>query len=56
MFGLFSDKKTALEKNYHRLLKESFEQSHSNRKLSDLKATEAESVRLEIDQLENGKQ
>jgi len=55
VFGLFSDRKTKLEKNYQRLLKESYELSHTNRKLSDLKVAEAEIVRQKIDQLESEK-
>lgn len=51
MFGLFGDRKSKLEKKYQRLLKESFELSHSNRKLSDEKAAEAEEVRLQLEAL-----
>ena len=55
MFGLFSDKRVKLEKMYQRQLKEPYELSHSIRKLSDLKAAEAESVKQRINQLKYGK-
>ena len=52
MFGIFSDKKTKLEKTYQRLLKEAYELSQSNRKLSDLKTAEAEKVKAQLESLE----
>ncbi len=50
MFGW--NKKARLEKRYHRLLKESYQLSHTDRKKSDAKAAEAEQVRQQIDALE----
>ncbi len=52
MFGLFSDQKTKLEKRYQQLLKEAYELSHSNRRLSDLKTAEAEKVKEQLEALE----
>ena len=55
MFGLFK-KKTPLEKlqvKYKALLKESYELSTSNRKLSDAKVAEAEEVLKQIEVLKN---
>ena len=52
MFGLFSDKKAKLKKKYQRLLQESYDLSHSNRKLSDQKAAEAEEIKEQIESLE----
>lgn len=53
MFGIFkkTSKREQLEKQYQRLLKESYELSHTNRKASDDKALEADKLRQEIDQL-----
>ncbi len=53
MFGIFKDKKAKLEQKYQRLLKEAYELSHSNRKLSDLKTAEAELVKKQLEALEN---
>ncbi len=53
MFGLFR-RKTEVEKltdQYKKLLEESFKLSHSNRKASDQKATEAEEILARIDRL-----
>lgn len=52
MFNLFSNKITKLEKKYQQLLNEAYELSHSNRKLSDLKTAEAESLREKLDALQ----
>jgi len=52
MFGLFSNQKTRLEKKYQQLLKEAYELSHSNRRLSDLKTAEAESLKVKLEALE----
>ncbi len=52
MFGLFSNQKTRLEKKYQQLLKEAYELSHSNRRLSDLKTAEAESLKGKLEALE----
>lgn len=54
MFGLFK-KKTKREKlyaQYQKLLEESHKLSTSNRKLSDEKAAEAESIMQEIENLD----
>lgn len=53
MFGLFK-KKNPIEKlqvKYKELLKESYELSTSNRKLSDAKVAEAEEVLKQIEEL-----
>ncbi len=52
MFGLFSSKKTKLEKQYARLLEEAHRLSHSDRQASDLKLAEAEQVLAELKTLE----
>jgi hypothetical protein len=55
MFGLFK-KKTEVDKlndKYRLLLKEAHDLSTSNRKLSDAKATEADEVLKQIEQLSN---
>lgn len=52
MFGIFSDQKTKLEKRYQQLLKEAYELSHSNRRLSDLKTAEAEKVKEQLKAVE----
>lgn len=41
-----------LEKKYERLLQESFDLSKTDRQKADLKAAEAEAVRLEIEKLQ----
>ncbi|MEM8734446.1 MAG: Lacal_2735 family protein [Planctomycetota bacterium] len=51
MFG-FGDKKAKLEKKYQRLLEESYQLSHTDRKKSDLKAAEADELRKQIDAME----
>lgn len=51
MFGLFK-KETAeekLQKQYDKLIRESFELSRTDRKASDLKAAEAEGVRQQLE-------
>ena len=53
MFGLFKkDPKKELEKRYKRLMEESYQLSHSDRKASDLKRAEAEEVLLELEKLD----
>jgi len=49
MFGLFKkDKKKELQKKYERLMQESYKLSTSDRKASDLKRAEAETIADEI--------
>ncbi len=54
MFGLFKkkSKKEILNQQYKKLLEESYQLSHSDRKASDLKRAEAEDLLKEIDALE----
>ena len=52
MFGLFRNKKKALEKKYAKLLEESHRLSHVNRKQSDLKLAEANEVLKAIEEVE----
>ncbi len=52
MFGMRS-KKEKLESKLAKLLDESYKLSHTNRKLSDQKAVEAEELRKQIDAMEN---
>lgn len=54
MFGS-TNKKAKLEKAYKKLLDESYRLSHTNRKKSDEKAAEAESVRKQIEAIESSK-
>lgn len=51
VFG-FGNKKAKLEKKLQKLLQESYELSHSDRKKSDMKASEADEVRKELEALE----
>ena len=53
MFGLFKKKsqKEHLQKQYQNLMKEAYELSTSNRKMSDQKAYEAEQVMQQIERL-----
>lgn len=51
MFG-FGDKKAKLEGKYQQLLEDAYRLSHSNRRLSDQKHSEAEAIRLELEALE----
>jgi hypothetical protein len=54
MFGLFK-KKSKLEElqdKYKKLLEESYQLSHSNRKLADTKTAEAETILKEIEKLQ----
>lgn len=53
MFGFFKKKsaKEKLEDEYEKLLKEAFQLSKTNRKLSDLKQAEAEEVLKKIEAL-----
>ena len=53
MFGILKKKnpEEKLQERYQKLLKESYELSHSNRKASDKKAQEAEAVLKEMEQL-----
>lgn len=55
MFGLFSDKKAKLERQYHRLSEEAYKLSHTNRQASDRKQAEAAEVLKEIEALERDK-
>ena len=58
MFGLFK-KKSALEKlneKYQALMKEAFNLSTTNRKLSDIKTAEANENQKQIEQLEKNNQ
>lgn len=57
MFSLFKKKSKieVLDKQYQRLLKESYKLSTINRKASDEKAAEAHVVLKEIEQLETEK-
>lgn len=55
MFGLFSDKKAKLERQYHRLPEEAYKLSHTNRQASDGKQAEAAEVLKEIEALERDK-
>ena len=54
MFGFFKkkSKKDILNKKYKKLLEESYQLSHSDRKASDLKRAEAEEVLKEMEKLE----
>jgi len=54
MFGLFKKKtqKEKLQLKYEKLTKESYELSHTNRKLGDEKLAEADAVMREIESLE----
>ncbi len=52
MFG-FKSKKEKLELKLAKLLDEAYKLSHTNRKLSDQKAVEAEELRKRIDAMEN---
>ena len=52
MLGLFTDKKTKLEKHYTKLMSESHRLSHTDRAASDLKMAEAEEVLKQIRSLE----
>lgn len=52
MFKIFGDRKSKLEKRYKQLLEESFRLSTINRQQSDLKASEAEAVRKQLEALE----
>jgi len=51
MFGLFKkeSKKQKLEKQYKKLLEESFQLSSTDRKASDAKAAEAEDIAKQIE-------
>ncbi|UZO80308.1 Lacal_2735 family protein [Aquimarina sp. ERC-38] len=53
MLGLFKKRseKEILEKKYQKLMKESYELSHRNRKASDTKLAEAEALMNQIEQL-----
>jgi|688.fasta_scaffold00228_53 hypothetical protein len=52
MFGMKS-KKEKLELKLAKLLDEAYKLSHTNRKLSDQKAVEAEELRRQIEAMEN---
>ena len=53
MFNFFKKKSElqVLQEQYQKLLKESYDLSHTNRKLSDLKAAEAQEVLQKIENL-----
>lgn len=53
MLGLFKKKseKETLQKKYQKLMKESYELSHTNRKASDDKLAEAEELMKKIETL-----
>lgn len=54
MFSLFkTDPLAKLRKKHKALLKESFDLSRTNRKLSDMKSSEAEDVLRQIEALKN---
>ena len=52
MFKRFFDQKAKLERKYQQLLKESYELSHSDRKLSDLKTAQAQEVKEQLEAIE----
>lgn len=54
MFGLFKkkSKKDILNKQYKKLMEESYQLSHTDRRASDLKRAEADEVLKEIENLE----
>lgn len=54
MLGIFKKKspKEKLEKQYQKLIEESYKLSHTDRKASDMKAAEAEKVLEKIRELE----
>lgn len=53
MFGLFKKKseKEKLEEQYNKLIKESYDLSHKDRKASDQKAAEADAILKKIEAL-----
>ena len=51
MFGS-ANKKEKLENKYKKLLDESYQLSHTNRRMSDEKAAEADEIRKQLDLLE----
>ncbi len=53
MFGLFKkkSKRETLNKQYKKLMEESYQLSHTDRKASDLKRAEAEEILKQLDQL-----
>lgn len=53
MFGSPKKKLAKLEANYKKLLEESYQLSTVDRRKSDLKAAEADSIRLQLNALEN---
>ena len=53
MFGSLKKKLAKLEAKYKKLLEESYQLSTVDRTKSDLKAAEADNVRLQLDALEN---
>jgi hypothetical protein len=54
MFGLFKKKSTLdkLEEKYQKVLKEAYDLSTSNRKLSDAKTAEANEILKQIEKLQ----
>ncbi len=52
MFGFGRDKKKSLEKKYNKLMEESYRLSHTDRKLSDQRRSEAEEISRQLDELD----
>ena len=52
MFGSINSKKKKLANRYRQLMQESWQLSHSNRRKSDEKLAEAESVMKQLQELE----
>ena len=50
----FGNRKAKLEKKYQSLLSEAYRLSQVDRKRADMKTAEAEKVREELEQLDNG--
>ncbi len=53
---MFGNQKKTLEKKYQQRLEESYRLSHSNRRQSDIKRTEAEEVAAQLDHLDGKEQ
>ncbi len=52
MFGFGRDRKKSLEKKYNKLMEESYRLSHTDRKLSDQRRSEAEEISRHLDELD----
>ena len=52
LFGKKSNARESLQKKYDALMEESYKLSHSNRKQSDLKRSQAEEIGKRLDALE----